>query len=75
MDPTQVKTFVEEHLAQERPLDLIVGLLKVQFQENSPKFLGFGFMHDFLKGENTLMDVTPSNKRRLSPTNHAVSDR
>ena len=72
---TRLKTLPEKHLPRERPSNSVIGLLKVQLQENSPKFPRFDLVYDLLQGNHPFVNVPSFNEGRLRPTNRAMSDR
>jgi hypothetical protein len=75
MDPRGLKALAQKNLTEEGPVHPIIGFLKVQLQENSPKFPGLGFVDDLLEGEDPLMDMATLDERRLRPTNSPMGNR
>jgi hypothetical protein len=45
---SRFKTLPEEHFLQELPINPVISLLKVQFEQNGRQLLGFQFMDDFV---------------------------
>jgi hypothetical protein len=73
--PSGLKTLAYKNLTEEGPIHPIIGFLEVQFEEDSPKLPGLGFMDDFLEGENALVNVSPFDKGGLGTTNGHVRNR
>jgi hypothetical protein len=49
MNQSQVKAFAKYNFPKQIPIDLVVGILQIQFQQNSPTVLDFGLMDYLLK--------------------------
>jgi hypothetical protein len=59
----------------EWPLNLIICLLKINFEYHPALFLPMQFMYSLMKNHHTLHNIHTWNKRRLSWMDHHMSHR
>jgi hypothetical protein len=70
--PVGRETFHPQALEQERPFDHIVGLLKINFENNSILFFPMELMYRFMKNDDPFKDVSTPHECSLRWSNDMV---